>query len=71
MAQNQIEETFKEFINTVKDQWIWFIDDQLDVIQGKRDHYYGKPQKAYVTDNEEAEKRLSNWQNLQREKIRN
>jgi uncharacterized protein YjbJ (UPF0337 family) len=70
MSWNQIEETLQEVINTVKDQWIWFIDDQIDVLEGKRDHFCGKTQNAYITDNDEAEKRLANWQNQQREKIR-
>jgi len=71
MAWNQIEEIFKEFISTVKDQWIWFVDDQIDVLQGKRNHFYGKVQNAYVIDNEEAEKRLADWQQRQRKNIRN
>ena len=71
MAWNQIEEIFKEFISTVKDQWIWFVDDQIDVLKGKRNHFYGKVQNAYVIDNEEAEKRLADWQQRQRKNIRN
>jgi uncharacterized protein YjbJ (UPF0337 family) len=70
MSWNQIEETLKEFINTVKDQWIWFVDDQIDVLQGKRNHFYGKTQNAYVIDDDEAEKRLADWQQRQRENIR-
>jgi uncharacterized protein YjbJ (UPF0337 family) len=70
MTWDRIEETLKEFINTVKDQWIWFIDDQIDVLQGKRNHFYGDTHKAYVIDNEEAEKRLADWQQRQRENIR-
>ncbi|MEQ1740698.1 MAG: hypothetical protein ABL884_12425 [Methyloglobulus sp.] len=70
MAWKQIEETLKEFINTVKDQWIWFIDDQIDVLQGKRHHFCGKKQIANMTDSDESEKRLADWQNQQREKIR-
>jgi len=70
MSWNQIEETLKEFINTAKDQWVWFIDDQIDVLQGKRNHFYGNMHKAYVIDNEEAEKRLAHWQRTQWDKAR-
>lgn len=70
MIWDQLEENLKEFINTVKDQWIWFIDDQIDVIEGKRNHLYGKTQEVYVIDSDEAEKRLADWQKLQRDKIR-
>jgi uncharacterized protein YjbJ (UPF0337 family) len=65
MARNQIKETLKEFINTVKDQWIWFIDDQIEVLEGKRNHLYGKRQNTYVIDSDEAEKRLADWQKKQ------
>jgi uncharacterized protein YjbJ (UPF0337 family) len=68
MIWDQIKNDFNDMINDVKDQWIWFIDDQIDVIEGKHNHFYGKLQKAYVIDDDEAEKRLANWQNLQREK---
>jgi uncharacterized protein YjbJ (UPF0337 family) len=70
MTRNRISGCLKEFINTAKDQWIWFVDDQIDVLQGKRNHFYGKLQIAYVIDNEEAEKRLADWQQRQRENIR-
>jgi uncharacterized protein YjbJ (UPF0337 family) len=71
MIWDQLEENLKEFISNAKDQWIWFIDDQIDVIEGKRNHFCGKAQKVYVIDSDEAEKRLADWQNLQRDKIRN
>jgi uncharacterized protein YjbJ (UPF0337 family) len=71
MAWGQIKDDLNDFIINVKEQWIWFIDDQIDVIEGKRNHFCGKTQKAYVIDSEEAEKRLADWQNLQRDKIRN
>ncbi len=70
MAWDQLKENLEAFINTVKGQWAWFVDDQRDVLEGKRDHLYGKAQKAYVTDSEEAEQRLANWQKRQRDKIR-
>lgn len=70
MNGNQISNNLKEFINTIKDQWIWFVDDQIDVLEGKRNHFYGKTQKVYAIDSEEAEKRLADWQKLQRDNIR-
>lgn len=70
MIWNQINADLNDLINNVKEQWIWFIDDQIDVIEGKRNHFFGKTQKVYVIDNDEAEKRLAEWQKLQRDKIR-
>ncbi len=71
MTWDQIKDDFSDMLNDVKDQWVWFIDDQIDVIEGKRNHLCGKTQKVFVIDSDEAEKRLADWQNTQREKIRN
>ena len=71
MNLNHFKDNLKDSINNVKEQWIWFVDDQIDVIEGKRNHFCGKTQKIYAIDNDEAEKRLANWQNLQREKLLN
>ena len=71
MNWNHFKDHLKDSINNVKEQWIWFIDDQIEVIEGKRNHLCGKQQRIYVIDVEEAEKRLANWQKLQREKILN
>jgi uncharacterized protein YjbJ (UPF0337 family) len=70
MIWDQIKDDFNDMINDVKDQWIWFVDDQIDVIEGKRNHFYSKMQRVYVID-DEAEKRLADWQNTQWEKMRN
>jgi uncharacterized protein YjbJ (UPF0337 family) len=70
MIWDQIKDDFTEIKTHVKEQWIWFIDDQIDVLKGKRNHLCGKTQKTFVLDNDEAEKRLADWQKLQRDKIR-
>ncbi|MEQ1559919.1 MAG: CsbD family protein [Methyloglobulus sp.] len=68
MNWNQNQGILQEFINNVKEQWIWFIDDQIDVLDGKQSHFYGKTQKVYGIDNDEAEKRLAHWQKMQNAK---
>jgi uncharacterized protein YjbJ (UPF0337 family) len=70
MTWDRTTEYLKELMNTAKDQWFWFVDDQIDVLQGKRDHFYGKTPRAYVIDNEEANKRLAEWQKLKWDKVR-
>jgi uncharacterized protein YjbJ (UPF0337 family) len=70
MIWDQIKDDLNDMINNVKDQWIWFVDDQIDVIEGKRNHFCGKMQRVYGIDNDEAERRLADWQKLQRDKIR-
>jgi uncharacterized protein YjbJ (UPF0337 family) len=69
MIWNHIKVNLKDSINNVKEQWIWFVDDQIDVIEGKRNHFCGKTQIIYAIDDDEAENRLADWQKLQREKF--
>lgn len=70
--KSQIKSNWKQLKNDVKDQWSWFTHDQLDLIDGKQNYFIGKPYKnSYVQDKVEAEKRLSEWQQLQRDKLRN
>ncbi|WP_394753307.1 hypothetical protein [Crenothrix sp.] len=70
--KSQIKSNWEQIKNDVKDQWSWFTHDQLDLIDGKQNYFIGKPYKnSYVQDKVEAEKRLSEWQQLQRDKLRN
>ena len=69
MIWNHIKVNLKDSINNVKEQLVWFVDDQIDVIEGKRNHFCGKTQIIYAIDNDEAEKRLADWQKIQREKF--
>ena len=69
MIWNHIKVNLKDSINNVKEQWVWFVDDQIDVIEGKRNHFCGKTQIIYAIDNDEAEKRLADWQKIQWEKF--
>ena len=57
----------KQFISTAIEDWIWFVNDQLDRIGVKQDHLAGKTRKAYVTKGDNAEKRLSDRKKQQRE----
>jgi uncharacterized protein YjbJ (UPF0337 family) len=68
MNWDQIEGNWKQLKGNVKQQWGKLTDDQLDVIAGKRDHLAGKIQEVYGVTKEEAEKQLSDWQKLQKDK---
>jgi len=57
MNENQILNNLKVFIDTIKDLWIWFTDDHLEVLEGKR--------KGFGLDGDEAEERLADWRNPQ------
>jgi uncharacterized protein YjbJ (UPF0337 family) len=67
MAWKLIRADLKELISNVKEQWIWFVDDQIDFIKGKRNHLSGMVQKVYVIDSEEAEKQLADRHDLQKD----
>ncbi|HWJ05935.1 MAG TPA: CsbD family protein [Steroidobacteraceae bacterium] len=47
----------------VRVQWGRLTDDQLDVIEGRRDLLLGKLQEAYGVTAEEAERQVSAWEN--------
>lgn len=57
MIWDQTKDGLIELINNAKKQWIRFIIDQIYVFEGKQNNLRGKPQKVYVIDNDEAEKR--------------
>jgi len=46
----------------VKEQWGKLTDDQLDVINGKRDQLAGKIQEAYGIGKEEAERQIDTFE---------
>ncbi|MEQ1636309.1 MAG: hypothetical protein ABL903_06430 [Methylococcales bacterium] len=70
MNWNQFKDNLQDFKSAIMEQWDWFIDEQLEVIEANQNYFVKKPQKAYVINNEEAEKRLADWQQQQRDKIR-
>jgi Uncharacterized protein conserved in bacteria len=47
----------------VRMQWGRLTDDQLDVIEGRRDLLLGKLQEAYGVTAEEADRQVSAWEN--------
>jgi uncharacterized protein YjbJ (UPF0337 family) len=64
MNWDRIECNWKQFKGNVKEQWKKLIDDQLDVIAGKRDPLAGKIQETYGASKDEAAKQISEWQKL-------
>lgn len=61
MIMHLFIENMRHFLNCIKDQWVWFIDDQRDVLDGTKNHFRGG-YKLFEIDDEEANKRLSDWQ---------
>jgi len=69
MNWDQVKGNWKQFKGNVKEQWGKLTDDQLDVINGKREQLAGKIQEAYGIGKDEAERqinpfeqRYSTWQ---------
>ena len=56
---------WKQFTGKVKEQWGKLTDDELDQIAGKRDMLVGRIQEKYGIAQEEAEKQVKAWEDIQ------
>ncbi len=57
-----IEGGWKQFRGKVKEQWGKLTENDLDLIEGKRDQLVGAIQKRYGIDREEAVRQLSKFE---------
>jgi len=62
MSWNRIEGNWKQFKGKVKETWGELTDDELDQIAGKRDILLGKIQEKYGIAQEEADKRIKDFE---------
>jgi uncharacterized protein YjbJ (UPF0337 family) len=62
MSWNQVEGNWKQFKGKVKEKWGELTDDELDQIAGKRDILIGKIQEKYGIAEDEAEKRIKEFE---------
>lgn len=62
MNSDQFEGNWKQLKGKVKQQWGKLTDDQLDVIEGRREELAGKIQEAYGLSKAEAEEQVSEWE---------
>lgn len=63
MNWDQVKGNWNEFKGEIKERWGRLTDDDLDVIEGKRDQLIGQLQKRYGIEKEEAEKELQEYLN--------
>lgn len=63
MNKDEASGNWKQFKGKVKEQWGKLTDDDLTVVEGKRDQLVGKIQERYGYQKEQAEKELSDWEN--------
>lgn len=63
MNWDQIEGDWEQFKDKVKEKWGKLNDDELNVIEGKKDRLAGKLQEKYGIAKEEVEKQLHEFLN--------
>jgi uncharacterized protein YjbJ (UPF0337 family) len=61
MDWNRIEGNWKQIKGRVKEQWGKLTDDDLDVINGRREQLAGKMQERYGIAKDEADRRIDTW----------
>ena len=62
MNKDEIGGNWKQFKGTVKEKWGKLTDDDMTVIEGKRDQLVGKIQERYGYAKDQAEKEVSDWE---------
>ena len=62
MNEDTIKGNWKQFKGNLKEQWGKLTDDDVDVIDGRREQLLGKLQERQGLAREAAEKQISDWQ---------
>ncbi|ART79422.1 CsbD family protein [Oceanisphaera avium] len=62
MNEDIAKGNWKQFKGKAKEQWGKLTDDDLDVIDGKREQLVGKVQERTGIAKDEAEKQVSDWE---------
>lgn len=62
MNEDRVKGNWKQFTGKVKEQWGKLTDDDLDVIDGKREQFLGKLQEREGIARDAAEQQLKDWQ---------
>ena len=62
MNWDRIQGNWKRATGKAKEQWGNLMDDDLDVIAGRREQLSGKIQERYGIAKDEAEKQLAAWE---------
>jgi uncharacterized protein YjbJ (UPF0337 family) len=66
MDWNRVEGSWKQVKGKIKEQWGKLTDDDLDVINGRRDQLEGKIQERYGYAKDQARKEVDDWYTAQR-----
>jgi len=65
MNKDRIEGNWKQLKGKVKQQWGKLTDDDLDRIEGNYEILSGRLQEAYGISQDEAEKRIKEWEHAE------
>ncbi|MFZ3389120.1 MULTISPECIES: CsbD family protein [Buttiauxella] len=68
MNEDRISGNWKQFKGKVKEKWGQLTDDDLDVVEGKREQLAGRIQERYGYNKDQAEKELKTWEDDNRYK---
>lgn len=63
MNKDELSGNWKQFKGKAKEKWGKLTDDDMTVIEGKRDQLVGKIQERYGYAKDQAEKEVSDWEN--------
>jgi uncharacterized protein YjbJ (UPF0337 family) len=58
---DQIEGNWKQFKGTARQKWGKLTNDDLDVIEGRRQELAGRLQERYGVAKDEAERQIDGW----------
>jgi uncharacterized protein YjbJ (UPF0337 family) len=61
MTWDRIEGNWKEFKGRVKEHWGDLSDDDLAVVEGRREELAGRIQRRYGIAREEADRQIEDW----------
>jgi len=61
MNWDRIEGGWKQFKGKAREQWGRLTDDDVKVIEGRRDKLAGKTQERYGIEQDEAEREIEEW----------
>jgi uncharacterized protein YjbJ (UPF0337 family) len=62
MNQDRVSGNWKQFKGKVKEQWGKLTDDDLDVIDGKREQLLGRIQNRHGIAKDEAERQVESFE---------
>lgn len=63
MNKDEIGGNWKQFKGKAKEKWGKLTDDDMTVIEGKRDQLVGRIQERYGYAKDRAEKEVTDWEN--------